>query len=147
MQYIHCLLNTCQKFYAGYKDHNLEMQRGFIAINTLLNLSHVFILSRQFSRWKGSLILLWNRRRRRRKRRNQERDKTSKEFYTLVEIIQMKSVFLIFLSFFKLLRGCPTTTFRSLPREQPHSPDINHCVLWFGFRPAGHWKLVKRLGP
>lgn len=73
------------EFYIRYKDHS-----GFITINTLLYLSQIFIRSRQFSRWKGSLILLWNQRRRR-KRRNQEKDKTSKEFYSHVEIIQMKS--------------------------------------------------------
>ena len=127
------------EFYASYKDHS-----GFITINTLLYLSQIFILSRQFSRWKGSLILLWNQRRRR-KRRNQEKDKTSKEFYAHVEIIQMKSdnnTFLKNFIIFCLLLGWRTTTFRPLPRRVlhslHHSLHFNHCILWFGFRPVGH---------
>ena len=47
--------------------------------------------------------------------------------------------------FFKLLFGCPTANFGPLSRGQPHSPDVNHCVLHF--RPEGHRSLVMRLGP
>ena len=38
--------------------------------------------------------------------------------------------------FFKLLFGCPTANFGPLSRGQPHSPDVNHCVLHI--RPEGH---------
>ena len=30
------------------------------------------------------------------------------------------------------------TNFKPLSRGQPHSPDVNHCVLHF--RPKGHWE-------
>ena len=38
--------------------------------------------------------------------------------------------------FFQLVFGCPTANFGPLPRGQPHSPDLNHCILHF--RPEGH---------
>ena len=37
--------------------------------------------------------------------------------------------------FLKLLFGCPTDNFGSLLRGQPHSPNVNHCLLHF--RPEG----------
>ena len=35
------------------------------------------------------------------------------------------------INFFELLFGCPATNFGPLLRGQPHSPDVNHCVLHF----------------
>ena len=35
---------------------------------------------------------------------------------------------------FYLIFGCPTANFGSLPREQPHSPDVNHCVFTYSTR-------------
>ena len=38
--------------------------------------------------------------------------------------------------FFKLQYGCPMTSFGPLLRGQPHSPDVNRCILHF--QPEGH---------
>ena len=38
--------------------------------------------------------------------------------------------------FFQRLFGCPTANFGPLSRGQPHSPNLNHCVLHS--RPEGH---------
>ena len=40
--------------------------------------------------------------------------------------------------FFKLQYGCPMTSFGPLLRGQPHSPDVNRCILHF--QPEGHWE-------
>ena len=77
--------------------------------------------------------------------------------------------FVNFFFFFKLLFGCPTANFGPLSRGQPHSPDVNHCVLHFrpeghreprnevgslspaerlvGFEPGTFWFLLQRLNP
>ena len=49
-----------------------------------------------------------------------------------------------FFFFFQLLFGCPTANFGPLSRGQPHSPDVNHCVLHF--RPEGHWEPRSEVG-
>lgn len=36
---------------------------------------------------------------------------------------------IVLLLFFICLYDCPRVKFRSLKREQPHSSDVNHCVL------------------
>ena len=54
-------------------------------------------------------------------------------FMYIRKTIQEKPFF-----FFKLLFGCPKAKFGLLLRGQPHSPDVNHCVLHF--RPEDHWE-------
>ena len=70
---------------------------------------------------------------------------------------------------FQLLFGCPTAIFGPLSRRQPHSPDVNWCVLHFrreghrepcsevgslslaerlvGFEPGTFWSLLQCLKP
>ena len=43
-----------------------------------------------------------------------------------------------------LLFGCPMANFGPLSRGQPHSPDVNHCVLHF--RPEGHREPRNEVG-
>ena len=50
----------------------------------------------------------------------------------------------LFIFFFYLLFGCPTANFGPLSRGQPHSPDVNHCVLHF--RPEGHREPRNEVG-
>ena len=50
-------------------------------------------------------------------------------------------IYIGFFFFFKLLFGCPTANFGPLSRGQPHSPDVNHCVL-----PEGHRKPRNEVG-
>ena len=55
-------------------------------------------------------------------------------------------VYTVILYFFLkkiLLFGCPTANFGSLLRGQPHSPDVNHCVLHFSFE--GHWEPCNKV--
>ena len=46
--------------------------------------------------------------------------------------------------FLKLLFGCPMANFGPLSRGQPHSPDVNHCILHF--RREGHREPRNEVG-
>ena len=43
-----------------------------------------------------------------------------------------------------LNKDCPTANFGPLSRGQPHSPNVNHCLLHF--RPKGHWEPRNKVG-
>ena len=43
-----------------------------------------------------------------------------------------------------LLFGCPTAKFGPLSRGEPHSPDVNHCILHF--RPKGYREPRNEVG-
>ena len=58
------------------------------------------------------------------------------EFIELFRLIQQVRTSLLF--------GCPTANFRPLSRGQPHSPDVNHCVLHF--RPEDHGEPRNEVG-
>ena len=45
---------------------------------------------------------------------------------------------------FKLFFGCATANFGTLFRGQPHSPDVNHCVIQF--QPEGVRELRNEVG-
>ena len=44
----------------------------------------------------------------------------------------------------KLLFGCLMTNFGPLSKRQPHSPDVNHCILHI--RPEGHREPRNEVG-
>ena len=46
--------------------------------------------------------------------------------------------------FFLLLIGCPMANFGPFTKGQPHSPDVNHCVLHFW--PEGHQEPCNEVG-
>ena len=48
---------------------------------------------------------------------------------TPCSITSLNLVTFTFFDFFQLLFGCPTAIFGQLSMDQPHSPDVNHCVL------------------
>ena len=56
-------------------------------------------------------------------------------FYSVLSLVAI---------FFQLLFGCPLANFGSLLRGQPHSPDVNLCVLHFW--PEGHRELHIEVG-
>ena len=43
-----------------------------------------------------------------------------------------------------MLFGCPTANFGILSRGQPHSPDVNHCILHI--QPEGHREPRSEVG-
>ena len=42
--------------------------------------------------------------------------------------------------------GCPKTNLESLTGTQPHSPNVNHCILHY-LTPGIEWVLVLKLNP
>ena len=73
----------------------------------------------------------------------------SEKIFTEVKFCVMKQSYVvasISSNFFCLLLGCPTANFRTWSREQPLSPDVDHCELSFDTKITALKNFIMRLG-